>query len=70
MLKGLDIETGIDLETLVDAGAFISEVLGTPAGVASPVKAFTGQARRMSGGPRSLPPSKVWDRFDGIDLRS
>jgi len=28
MLKGLDIETGIDLETLVDAGAFISEVLG------------------------------------------
>jgi len=30
MLKGLDIETGIDLETLVDAGAFISEVLGRP----------------------------------------
>jgi hydroxymethylglutaryl-CoA lyase len=30
MLKGLDIETGIDLDALVDAGAFISEVLGRP----------------------------------------
>ena len=30
MLNGLDIETGIDLDTLVDAGAFISEVLGRP----------------------------------------
>jgi hydroxymethylglutaryl-CoA lyase len=30
MLNGLGIETGIDLEALVDAGAFISEVLGRP----------------------------------------
>jgi hydroxymethylglutaryl-CoA lyase len=30
MLDGLDIETGIDLDTLVDAGAFISEMLGRP----------------------------------------
>jgi hydroxymethylglutaryl-CoA lyase len=30
MLKGLDIDTGIDLDALVDAGAFISEVLGRP----------------------------------------
>ena len=28
MLNGLDIDTGIDLNALVDAGAFISEVLG------------------------------------------
>jgi hydroxymethylglutaryl-CoA lyase len=28
MLRGLDIETGIDLDALVDAGAFISGVLG------------------------------------------
>jgi len=28
LLRGLDIETGIDLDRLVDAGAFISEVLG------------------------------------------
>ena len=30
MLNGLDIETGVDLDTLVDAGAFISEALGRP----------------------------------------
>ena len=30
MLNGLGIETGIDLDALVDAGAFISEVLGRP----------------------------------------
>ena len=28
MLRGLDIDTGIDLDALVDAGAFISGVLG------------------------------------------
>ena len=28
MLNGLDVDTGIDLNALVDAGAFISEVLG------------------------------------------
>ena len=28
MLNGLGIETGIDLEKLVDAAAFISDVLG------------------------------------------
>ena len=30
MLDGLGIETGIDLQKLVDAGAFISDVLGRP----------------------------------------
>ncbi len=30
MLRGMDIATGIDLDALVDAGAFISEVLGRP----------------------------------------
>jgi len=30
MLRGMDIETGIDLDRLVDAGAFISGVLGRP----------------------------------------
>lgn len=30
MLDGLGIETGIDLDALVDAGSFISEVLGRP----------------------------------------
>ena len=30
MLHGMDIETGLDLEQLVDAGAFISEALGRP----------------------------------------
>ncbi len=30
MLNGLGIDTGIDLDVLVDAGAFISEVLGRP----------------------------------------
>ena len=30
MLDGLGIDTGIDLQRLVDAGAFISEVLGRP----------------------------------------
>ncbi len=28
MLRGMDIETGVDLDQLVDAGAFISDVLG------------------------------------------
>jgi len=45
MLDGLDIETGIDLDTLVDAGAFISEMLGRPpvsrAGKALPAKRAT-----------------------------
>jgi hydroxymethylglutaryl-CoA lyase len=30
MLHGLGIETGLDLDALVDAGAFISGVLGRP----------------------------------------
>ncbi|MBS0435163.1 MAG: hydroxymethylglutaryl-CoA lyase [Proteobacteria bacterium] len=30
MLNGLGVQTGIDLDALVDAGAFISEVLGRP----------------------------------------
>ncbi len=30
MLRGLDIDTGIDLDRLVDAGAFISGVIGRP----------------------------------------
>lgn len=30
MLHGMGIETGINLDALVDAGAFISEALGRP----------------------------------------
>jgi hydroxymethylglutaryl-CoA lyase len=30
LLDGLGIETGVDLDALVDAGAFISERLGRP----------------------------------------
>jgi hydroxymethylglutaryl-CoA lyase len=30
MLQGLGIETGIDLERLVDAGTYISDVIGRP----------------------------------------
>jgi hydroxymethylglutaryl-CoA lyase len=30
MLRGLGIETGIDLDAMVEAGAFISGVLGRP----------------------------------------
>ena len=30
MLRGLGIDTGIDLDALVDAGAYISGVLGRP----------------------------------------
>jgi hydroxymethylglutaryl-CoA lyase len=32
MLHGMNIHTGIDLEKLIDAGAFISQVLGRPTG--------------------------------------
>jgi len=32
LLHGMGIETGIDLDALVDAGAFISEQLGRPTG--------------------------------------
>ena len=32
LLHGMGIETGIDLDRLVDAGAFISEALGRPTG--------------------------------------
>ena len=32
LLRGMGIETGIDLDALVDAGAFISEALGRPTG--------------------------------------
>ena len=30
MLRGMEIDTGVDLDQLVDAGAFISDVLGRP----------------------------------------
>jgi hydroxymethylglutaryl-CoA lyase len=30
MLRGLGIDTGLELDALVDAGAFISGVLGRP----------------------------------------
>jgi len=30
MLRGMDIATGTDLDALVDAGAYISDVLGRP----------------------------------------
>ncbi len=32
LLRGMDIETGIDLDALVDTGAYISEQLGRPSG--------------------------------------
>ena len=32
MLQGMDIETGIDLDQLIDAGAYISDYLGRPSG--------------------------------------
>ncbi|CAA7622883.1 Hydroxymethylglutaryl-CoA lyase [Candidatus Terasakiella magnetica] len=32
MLNGLGIETGVDLDRLIDAGAFISQTLGKPSG--------------------------------------
>jgi hydroxymethylglutaryl-CoA lyase len=32
MLHGMGIETGIDLDALIDAGAFISDFLGRPSG--------------------------------------
>ncbi|MNU06687.1 Hydroxymethylglutaryl-CoA lyase YngG [compost metagenome] len=32
MLHGMGIETGIDLDALVDAGQYISEQLGRPSG--------------------------------------
>ncbi len=32
MLHGMGIDTGIDLDKLIDAGAFISDVLGRPTG--------------------------------------
>jgi hydroxymethylglutaryl-CoA lyase len=32
MLHGMGIETGINLDALIDAGAFISDFLGRPSG--------------------------------------
>ena len=32
MLNGMGIETGIDLDQLIDAGAYISDYLGRPSG--------------------------------------
>jgi hydroxymethylglutaryl-CoA lyase len=32
MLNGLGIETGVDLDTLIEAGNYISEILGRPSG--------------------------------------
>ena len=47
MLHGLGIETGIDLDELVDAGAFISDALGRAAGVARRhVRCWPNAARR------------------------
>jgi hydroxymethylglutaryl-CoA lyase len=31
MMRGMDIDTGIDLDKLIDAGVFISEALGRKA---------------------------------------
>ena len=49
MLHGMGIDTGIDLDALVDAGAFICGVLGRAAGVARRQGA-AGQARRRRDG--------------------
>ena len=57
---GLGIETGIDLDALVDAGAFISGRLGRPAGVARRPR-VAGQTRQgvrltpEASAPRRLP---------------
>jgi hydroxymethylglutaryl-CoA lyase len=48
MLDGLGIETGIDLDALVDAGAFISDVLGR-ALVSRAGKALLAKRERKSG---------------------
>jgi len=48
MLDGLGIETGIDLDALVDAGAFISDVLGR-APVSRAGKALLAKRERKSG---------------------
>jgi hypothetical protein len=32
MLNGLGIKTGVDLDLLIDAGNYISEILGRPSG--------------------------------------
>ncbi len=47
MLRGMDIATGIDLDKLVDAGAFISGVLGRPP-VSRVAKALLTQRQAVS----------------------
>ena len=61
MLDGLGIETGIDLDALVDAGAFISEQLGRAAGVARRPRA-AGQARAR----RSCDRATMQERPEGF----
>jgi hydroxymethylglutaryl-CoA lyase len=48
MLQGLSIETGIDLDRLVDAGRFICEALGRPSG-SKVSRALEGRRSRGSG---------------------
>jgi hydroxymethylglutaryl-CoA lyase len=47
MLRGMEIDTGVDLDQLVDAGAYISGVLGRPP-VSRASKALLTR-RQMSG---------------------
>ena len=65
MLDGLGIETGIDLDALVDAGAFISERLGRPpvsrvgrALLAKRGKAFVRDGDDAPSGPRASSASR------------
>jgi hydroxymethylglutaryl-CoA lyase len=46
LLHGMGLDTGIDLDALVDAGAYISDQLGRPSG--SRVACAAGQARGLT----------------------
>jgi len=54
MLHGLGIHTGIDLDRLVDAGSYISAVLGRPVGSRA-ARARLAQRERAEGQHRSTP---------------
>jgi hydroxymethylglutaryl-CoA lyase len=52
MLRGMGIETGLDLDRLVDAGAFISGVIGRP-----PVSRVARALLARRGAALSAPPA-------------
>jgi hydroxymethylglutaryl-CoA lyase len=49
MLQGMGIATGHDLDALVDAGAYISEVLGRPSASRAGKALLTRRGRLTSG---------------------